>query len=105
MKPDISKDISRNVFIILALKLSFSYNEHLIVHSVMVVNEFFTTATKFKYLEVTVPNQSHIYKEIKSRFNSGNQDYKIFGQCPSAGILTKTQKHNISKFGSISIIR
>jgi hypothetical protein len=33
------------------------------------------------------------------------KDYRVFGHCPSSGILKSTKEHNVSEFGSIFVLR
>jgi hypothetical protein len=34
-----------------------------------------------------------------------NQDYWVFGLCPSSSFINTTKEHNVSETGSISVIR
>jgi hypothetical protein len=43
--------------------------------NIRIANELFENVAKFKYLGMTLTNQSDIHDEIKSRLNSGNACY------------------------------
>jgi hypothetical protein len=45
--------------------------------NIRTTSELFENMAKFKYLEMTLTNQSDIHDEIKSRLNSGNACYYL----------------------------
>ena len=58
-------------------------------------NRSFERVEEFKYLGITVTNQSSIQEEIRSRLKSGNSCYYLVQNCLSSNLLSKNLKIKI----------
>jgi hypothetical protein len=63
--------------------------------NIKIVNEVFESVATFKYLGMTLTNQSDIHHEIKSRLNSGNACYYSVQNLLSSCLLSKNLKIKI----------
>jgi hypothetical protein len=65
--------------------------------NIRIANEPFENVAKFKYLGMTLTNQSDIHDEIKSRFISGNACYYSVQNLLSSRLISKNLKIKIYK--------
>jgi hypothetical protein len=61
-------------------------------HDIRTHNSAFENVAQFKYLGMTVANESLIQEEIKTRFNSGNACYLSVQNLLSSRVLLKNIK-------------
>jgi hypothetical protein len=64
---------------------------------IKITNRSFENVSQFKYLGMTITNQSLIEEEIKRRLNSGNACYHLVQTLLSSGLLSKNVKIRIYK--------
>jgi hypothetical protein len=66
-------------------------------HDIKIANRSFENVSQFKYLEMTVTNQSLIKEKIKRRLNSGNACCHSVQKHLSSRLLCKNIKIRIYK--------
>ena len=73
-------------------------------HKIKIGNNTFKTVEYFKYLEITLKNQSYIHNEIKSRMNSTNACYHAAQNILSSTSLSKNVRLKIYRTIYLSVV-
>jgi hypothetical protein len=73
-------------------------------HSIKIANRSFEDVPRFKYLGTTLTDQNYIYKEIKSRLNSGNGCYHSDQSLLSSRLLSRNLKVKIYKTTILPVV-
>jgi hypothetical protein len=95
---DISKEVSPEVNVEKTKYMLMSHHQKAGQnHNIKIGNRFFENVAKFKYLGMTITNQSFIHEEIKSRLNLGNACYHSVQNCLSSHLLSKSVNIKVYK--------